>query len=296
MSGVRTIETVAEMHRVADGMRASGQRIGLVPTMGALHEGHLGLIRQAARASDQVVVSIFVNPVQFGPREDFATYPRDLGRDLEQVSAAGGSLVFTPAADEMYPEGYATYVSVDRLGEYLCGPRRPGHFRGVATVVTKLLAAVKPHVAVFGRKDAQQAGLIQRLVQDLHLDVEILLAPTVREPDGLAMSSRNARLSALQRREAAVLYHALQEAKALARAGKGATGELLATVSRRIEGVSSARLEYAEAVDAEDFQPVQDLSDATVLAVAARFGETRLIDNVVLRPCPPQDPGTTHTP
>ena len=289
MGGARAIETVAQMHRAADRMRASGQRIGLVPTMGALHEGHLGLIRQAVRASDQVVVSIFVNPIQFGPKEDFATYPRDFRRDLERVGSAGGNWVYAPSADEMYPDGYASYVSVDRLTEHLCGPRRPGHFRGVATVVTKLFGAVKPHLAIFGRKDAQQAGLIQRLVRDLHLDVEIRLAPTVREPDGLAMSSRNARLSEEERREAAVLFQALQEARSLAQAGEREAAILLETVRRRIAEKPSARLEYAEAVDDADFQLVRDLSGKTLLAVAARFGKTRLIDNIVLSPGPNGD-------
>ncbi len=284
MGGARAIKSVAEMHRAADEMRTSGQKIGLVPTMGALHEGHLGLVRQAARASDQVVVSIFVNPIQFGPNEDLDTYPRDLGRDLEQVASAGGQWVYAPSADEMYPDGYATYVSVDRLSEHLCGPRRPGHFRGVATVVTKLFAAAKPHIAIFGRKDAQQACIIQRLVRDLHLDVEIRLAPTVREPDGLAMSSRNSRLSEVERREATVLYQALQEARSLVQAGERGADILLEAVRFRVDGQSRARLEYVEAVDAVDLQPVQKVSGRTLLAVAARFGKTRLIDNIVLSP------------
>ena len=191
MGDLEVIQTVADMHRTADEMRASGLRIGLVPTMGYLHGGHLSLIRQARRASDRVVVSIFVNPMQFGPQEDYATYPSDFERDVKLIQGMGGDLVYAPSAKEMYPEGYATYVAVERLTQHLCGPTRPGHFRGVTTVVTKLFAAVKPHVAVLGQKDAQQARVIRQMVRDLDLDVEIRVAPTVREADGLARSSRN---------------------------------------------------------------------------------------------------------
>ena len=193
------IRTVADMHRAADAYRKADLRIALVPTMGYLHEGHLDLIRQAGCLADRVVVSIFVNPIQFGPREDLDRYPRDFERDRRLTGEAGGHAIYAPTPGEMYPEGYATYVAVERLTDHLCGAARPGHFRGVTTVVMKLFAAVKPHIAILGQKDGQQAGVIRRMTRDLNLDVEIVTAPTVREADGLAMSSRNRYLDDGQR-------------------------------------------------------------------------------------------------
>ncbi len=282
MGALRIIRTVGDMHRAADEMRGGGLRIGLVPTMGYLHEGHLSLIRQARRASDRVVVSIFVNPMQFGPKEDFSTYPRDFERDVKLIREAGGDLVYAPSAEEMYPEGYATSVAVERLTEHLCGALRPGHFQGVATVVTKLFATVKPHLAVFGQKDAQQAVVIRRMARDLNLDVEIRAAPTVREADGLARSSRNVYLSPEERREAPVLYEALQEAKALVVQGERRAPVVVEAMRRRIASRPHAQIGYVSAVDAEDLKPVEALSGAVLFAVAVRFGEARLIDNLQL--------------
>ncbi len=279
MGDLKVIQTVADMHRTADEMRDSGLRIGLLPTMGYLHGGHLSLIRQARRASDRVVVSIFVNPMQFGPQEDYATYPFDFERDVKLIQEMGGDLVYAPSAKEMYPEGYATYVAVERLTQHLCGSTRPGHFRGVTTVVTKLFAAVKPHVAVFGQKDAQQARVIRRMVRDLNLDVEIRVAPTVREADGLARSSRNVYLSPEERREAPVLYQALQEAKSLVAQGERRAAVVVEAMRQRIAARPHARIDYVSVVNAEDLRPVEALSGAVLFALAVRFGEARLIDN-----------------
>lgn len=279
MGDLKVIQTVSDMHRTADEMRASGLRIGLVPTMGYLHGGHLSLIRQARRASDRVVVSIFVNPMQFGPQEDYATYPSDFERDVKLIQGMGGDLVYAPSAKEMYPEGYATYVAVERLTQHLCGASRPGHFRGVTTVVTKLFAAVKPHVAVLGQKDAQQAVVVRQMVRDLDLDVEIRVAPTVREADGLARSSRNVYLSPGERREAPVLYQALQEARSLVAQGERRAAVVVEAMRQRIAARPHARIDYVCVVNAEDLRPVEALSGAVLFALAVRFGEARLIDN-----------------
>ena len=282
MGDLRVIRTVEEMHHAADQMRGAGLRVGLVPTMGYLHEGHLTLVRRAARVADRVVVSVFVNPIQFGPREDLGSYPRDFDRDLDLIGRAGGDLVYAPAAEEMYPEGYVTYVEVEGLTEHLCGASRSEHFRGVATVVTKLFTAVKPHVAIFGQKDAQQAGVIRRMVRDLNLDVEVLVSPTVRESDGLAMSSRNRYLRPEERSDATVLYHALQQARALVRNGVRRSPVVIDAVRRTIESRPRASIDYVAVVDAQDLQPTEEVSGEVLLAVAARFGKARLIDNIVL--------------
>lgn len=268
------------MHRTSDELRAAGLRVGLVPTMGALHGGHGSLIRRMRRVSDRVVVSIFVNPIQFGPGEDFAAYPRTFERDVALVREAGGDLIYAPEVAEMYPEGYATTVEVARLTEHLCGASRPGHFRGVATVVAKLFAAVKPHAAVFGQKDAQQVGVIRRMARDLNLDVEILVAPTVREADGLARSSRNSYLGPEERADATVLYQALQEARALVRQGERRAEPVLAAMREMVRARPTARVDYVAAVDPDDFQPVEALSGRVLFALAVRFGKARLIDNL----------------
>ncbi|MDA0747476.1 MAG: pantoate--beta-alanine ligase [bacterium] len=276
------IRTVREMHREADRLREAGLRIGLVPTMGYLHEGHLSLVRQARRAADRVVVSIFVNPIQFGPKEDFATYPRNFERDLDLVHGAGADLVYAPEAGEMYPEGYATYVDVERLTDHLCGATRPGHFKGVATVVTKLFTAVKPHVAIFGQKDAQQVGVIRRMTRDLNLDVEVHTSPTVREADGLAKSSRNVYLDSEERWHAPVLFQALQEARAQVQRGERRAGVVLAAMERLIQKKPGTEVDYVSVVDAEDLQPVPVLAGRVIFALAVRFQKARLIDNMVL--------------
>ncbi|MCE2432057.1 MAG: pantoate--beta-alanine ligase [Candidatus Latescibacteria bacterium] len=280
---VKIIKTVHDMHRAADHIRQAGLRIGLVPTMGYLHEGHLSLVRQALKVTDRVVVSIFVNPLQFGPTEDLAAYPKDIDRDLKLLDRHGVHLAYLPQKKEIYPRDFATSVSVAKLTERLCGASRPGHFEGVTTIVTKLFAAVKPHVAVFGQKDAQQTIVIQRLVRDLNLDVEIQMAPTVREADGLAMSSRNAYLNAEERREAPALYRALMVGTKMIARGERRTQTVIEAMRDVIAPQRCAEIDYIEAVDAKDLTPVAELKDSILLAVAVRFGNARLIDNALVR-------------
>lgn len=280
---VKIVKAVRAMHRVADRMRRAGHRIALVPTMGYLHEGHLSLVRRARREADRVVVSIFVNPLQFGPAEDFAAYPRDLARDLERLGQCGVHLAYLPEVTEIYPEDFATTVAVARLTQGLCGAHRPGHFDGVTTIVAKLFAAVKPHVAVFGQKDAQQTLVIQKMVRDLDLDVEIAIAPTVREADGLAMSSRNAYLTPDERMEAPSLYRALMIGKKMIARGERRACRVVAAMRDVIAPLCHAKIDYIEAVDAESLAPVEVLENSVLLAVAVRFGEARLIDNAPVR-------------
>lgn len=280
------IERIATMQAHAEAARRDGRRLALVPTMGALHAGHLALVEEARRRADHVTVSIFVNPTQFGPGEDFARYPRTLEADLAALEAAGGvDVVFCPTVEEMYPEGFATYVEVAGLDAHLCGPRRPGHFRGVATVVTKLLLACRPHVAVFGRKDAQQLVIVRRLVHDLGFGVEVVGVETVREPDGLALSSRNRYLDPEARRQAAVLARAVFAARDVARAGERDPAALVDAMLRAIGDAPMARLDYAEVVDAETLRPVERLEPGreVLAAVAVYFGDARLIDNQFIR-------------
>lgn len=250
--------------------------------MGFLHEGHLSLIRGGVALADVVVVSVFVNPTQFGPGEDFDRYPRDIDRDCRLVGEAGGHVVFAPSVDEMYPPGFATHVGVGGLTETLCGPSRPGHFEGVTTIVAKLLAAAKPHVAVFGQKDAQQAIVIQHMVRDLNLDVQIVVSPTVREKDGLALSSRNIHLSAQERADAVVLFQCLEQASALVGEGERDASRIIEQMSRLIQVKPSARIDYVAIVDAERLQPVDTLSGRVLIALAVFIGKTRLIDNAVV--------------
>lgn len=280
---IEIIRTVRDMHGAADHMRRQGLRIGMVPTMGYLHEGHLSLVQQALQATDRVVVSIFVNPIQFGPKEDLSAYPRDLDRDLNMIGELGAHIAYVPDVAEMYPEGYATYIDVAGLTDHLCGASRPGHFRGVATVVAKLFAAAKPHVAVFGQKDAQQVAVIRRMVRDLNLDVEILVSPTVREADGLAKSSRNVYLTPHERQEAPVLYRALQKGRALIEQGERRPEAVIAAMQAVIADAPHAQIDYVEIVHPERIQPVQTLFGEVLLALAVRFGKTRLIDNTIVR-------------
>ncbi len=277
------IRTVREMKERARALRASGAIIGLVPTMGYLHEGHLTLVRTARELADSVVVSIFVNPTQFGPSEDLATYPRDLERDVALLEDAGADIVFTPEAPDVYPRGFATVVHVQRLGEKLCGAFRPGHFDGVCTVVAKLFEIVRPDLSVFGQKDGQQAAIIERMVEDLGMDVRIVRGPTVREPDGLAMSSRNNYLSDEERAEAPVLHAALEHARSLYDAGETDAAKLLGEVRAMIEAKPHAEVQYVSAVDWKSLDDVAELRPGTMLVLAIFFGKTRLIDNLVLR-------------
>lgn len=262
--------------------RRAARRVGLVPTMGYLHEGHLRLIDRARRASDDVVVSVFVNPLQFGPAEDFGRYPRDLPRDRALASARGADCLFVPPAGAVYPQQPLVRVVPGSLGHHLCGPGRPGHFEGVLTVVAKLFHLVEPDVAVFGRKDAQQAVMIRRMVADLDFPLEILVAPIVREADGLALSSRNAYLTAEERRAAPALSRGLAAAHDAFHQGVTAAADAVAQVRRVVEQEPLLGLEYVEAVDPNTLAPVNRVAGDTLLALAARVGVTRLIDNIVL--------------
>ena len=276
------IAEVRELQRWAEQMRAEGRRIALVPTMGALHEGHLSLVRLAHARADRVVVSIFVNPTQFGPNEDLKHYPRDLASDLSRLRGHGVDVVFTPSVREMYPEGDATWVEVERIGEGMCGGHRPGHFRGVTTVVARLFNAARPHVAVFGDKDYQQLVLIRRMARDLLFDLEIVAGPTVREPDGLAMSSRNAYLTPEARQQARALNAALHEVRELVRSGELDSERLVAAARNRIEKEPLIEIDYIEIRDAESLEPVSRLDRRAVLGLAVRVAATRLIDNTIL--------------
>lgn len=281
---METITTVRAMQQWADARRTAGQRIGFVPTMGYLHAGHLSLVHEARRRSDGVVVSIFVNPLQFGANEDLTRYPSDIPRDTRLLAVAGTEVLFLPEANEMYPPAAQTTVVVDRLTRGLCGASRPTHFRGVTTVVAKLFNIVKPHVAVFGRKDYQQYVVIKRMVADLDFDIEVVGAPLVREPDGVAMSSRNAYLSPAERQAALCLSQALQQATTLVAAGVTDSAQVLDCVRARIGAEPLARIDYAELVDPDTLDAVATVNGPTVLALAAFVGTTRLLDNTVMNP------------
>lgn len=263
--------------------REQDRTIGLVPTMGALHEGHLSLVKEARRMCDIVVVSVFVNPTQFGPGEDFERYPRDLTNDTALLTDYNVDYIFAPTVEEMYPKGFATYVNIEGLSEQLEGTSRPGHFRGVATVVTILLNTVRPDFAFFGQKDAQQALIIRRLVKDLAFDNEIVILPTVREDSGLAISSRNQYLTAEEQASAGVIHQALMRAKTAYKEGERSGGRLEALVRSTIELEPRARVDYVTASDAETLERLEKLDDRPILiAVAIYLGKTRLIDNMIL--------------
>ncbi len=282
------LRTVDAMQDHADAARAEGQTLALVPTLGALHEAHLALVRRAIEAADHVTVSVFVNPTQFGPDEDYDEYPRDLGGDQEKLEALDVDALFAPSTEEMYPyvndpalPGPLAWVEVERLDEHLCGAYREGHFRGVTTVVTKLFHACKPDVAVFGKKDAQQYVILQRLVEDLLLDVEIVGVPTVRESDGLAVSSRNAYLSEREREQAPVLHEAVTAARDAIEGGEQDPEAVVGAMDEALAQAPDGEVEYAEVVDGNTLQPVEHLvpGQETLVAVAVYFGDTRLIDN-----------------
>lgn len=280
MEIVRRVQGMREFSRRA---RERGSRIGFVPTMGALHEGHLSLVRRARELADRTVVSIFVNPTQFGPAEDFERYPRDLTRDADLCAADGVDVLFAPQTEEIYPPGACTFVEVVGLSDRLEGGSRSGHFRGVATVVTKLLEAVRPHVAVFGQKDAQQALLIRRMARDLLLDLEVLVAPTVRDPDGVALSSRNVYLSAEERRAAAAIPRALRAAEEAVGRGERDAAAIVAAARAALDAEPLLRLDYLQLVDAWDMLPAETAAGDLLLVVAVHAGKTRLLDNVALR-------------
>lgn len=281
------VSTIDELHAALKEERAKGKRIGFVPTMGYLHEGHLTLMQEAKRRADIIVVSIFVNPTQFGPNEDLDKYPRDMEGDRNKAAGADVDYLFVPAVKEMYPDGYSTYVEVTGdMTQVLCGRNRPGHFRGVATVVTKLLNIVKPDIALFGNKDWQQLAVIKRMVRDLNMDVEIVGVPTVRENDGLAMSSRNTYLTLEERKAALILSRALKLAQEMVHNGKTGTREIIDTLKKTIEDERLIKIEYLEICDPENLSPVEKIEADTLIAVAAKVGKARLIDNALIVPGP----------
>ncbi|MBI4201770.1 MAG: pantoate--beta-alanine ligase [Chloroflexi bacterium] len=276
---MNVITTVAEMVAARDRLP---RLLGLVPTMGYLHEGHMTLVRQARADCRSVVASIFVNPTQFGPHEDFASYPRDMERDLAMLRNEGVDVVFAPTVEEMYPPGFSTYVNVERITEALEGARRPGHFRGVATIVTKLFTIVRPDKSYFGQKDGQQVAVIKRMTADLALGTEIVVAPTLREPDGLAMSSRNVYLTPAERAAAPMLYRALCRAREMYRGGVRDAKALRDEMMRMISAEPLARVEYISVADAETLQEATTVERPVMVSLAVRFGRATLIDNIII--------------
>jgi pantoate--beta-alanine ligase len=277
------IRKIAEMKAAVRNLRAAGRTIGFVPTMGFLHEGHLSLVRESRKSADATVVSIFVNPLQFGPREDFSQYPRDLDRDARMLEREGVDWLFQPSAEEMYPKGYETTIELPKLQDRLCGLSRPGHFKGVATVVLKLFNIVQPDVAFFGQKDAQQAIILQRMAEDLNLDVRVRVLPIVREADGLAMSSRNIYLRPDERRAALVLWKSLEEARRLFESGERRAGMIIGRMREIIGAEPLARVEYAEVVDHRNLESLDLIEREALIALAVDIGRTRLIDNIILQ-------------
>ncbi len=276
------LSETALVRKHLDAQRRESKTIALVPTMGALHEGHLSLVRLAAEKADHTVVSIFVNPTQFGPGEDFEKYPRRLEDDAALLETAGADTVFAPEISGMYADDFSTWVTVDGLTEGLCGASRPIHFRGVATVVTKLFNIIRPDIAVFGRKDAQQLAVIRRMVRDLDMGIEIIGAEIIREADGLAMSSRNSYLNADERTQAAVLYKSLCLAKKLVDDGETSAAAIINEVTSLIRTAPAAEIEYCEIVGTDNIKEKSMVADGTMMALAVRFGTTRLIDNIIL--------------
>ncbi len=280
---MRIIEFVSEMQQLADEWRRQGKRIGFVPTMGFLHEGHLALMGEAKRRADAVAVSVFVNPTQFGPNEDFECYPRDMERDIRLCTEVGVDVIFAPPVPEMYPDGYQTSVEVSKVTTPLCGRTRPGHFRGVTTVVAKLFHCVKPHIAIFGQKDYQQWVAVRRMVRDLNMDIEIVSYPTVRESDGLALSSRNTYLSPAEREIALRLSRSLRAAQELVDRGEIYGEAVLMKVREVLESGGGLRIDYVQLCHPDTLDDVLTVDGCAVLLMAAFIGKTRLIDNCVLR-------------
>jgi pantoate--beta-alanine ligase len=280
---MKILHTVDEMRELVSSARREGRRIGLVPTMGFFHEGHLSLMRQAREDNDLVVVSVFINPTQFGPGEDFRTYPRDMERDARLAESAGVDVIFNPAPEDMYPEGYSTYVDVEGLSKGLCGASRPGHFRGVATVCLKLMNIAGPDRAYFGMKDYQQLRVIQRMVADLNVPVQIVPMPIFREPDGLAMSSRNTYLNPVERESSLILKKALEYAQKLIDEGVTSADELRVRVVEFVSTEPLAQIDYVEVVDPDTLACMKTLDRDAVLALAVKIGNTRLIDNTLLK-------------
>lgn len=279
---MKTIENISGMTTFVKMMKKDGRSIGLVPTMGCLHEGHMSLVRAAKKHTDVVVMSIFVNPIQFGPKEDFEKYPRDQKRDEELARDVGVDVIFYPSLKDMYPEGYATYVAVEALTKNLCGKSRPGHFRGVATVVTKLFNIVKPDAAYFGQKDMQQALMIKKMAADLNMDLEVKIMPIVRGKDGLAMSSRNMYLSETETKDAAILRQSLKQAENLINGQERDAKKIIKTIEDMIKSKPTAKIDYVAVVDAKELRDIKTISGEVMIALAVFFGSTRLIDNITI--------------
>jgi pantoate--beta-alanine ligase len=281
---MKIIKSISEMKNFSHTLRKAGKKIGFVPTMGALHEGHLSLLRTIQKQCDISVLSIFVNPTQFGPHEDFNKYPRPFDEDCQKAKDNWCDIIFAPASEEMYPQDYCTYVEVQKVSENLCGKYRVGHFRGVATVVLKLINIVMPHFVIFGQKDAQQCIVIKRMIEDLNVNVNMLIGETVREPDGLAMSSRNSYLTQEERNEAPNIYKGLQKAELLYQNGERDSNKIISAVNEIYKKSETFNVEYIDVVDTKLVQPISIIKDKALLAVAVRTKQTntRLIDNVIL--------------
>ena len=272
--------TIESIRKICREKRLNGAKIGLVPTMGALHEGHLSLVRIAKEKADFVVVSIFVNPIQFSPSEDFEKYPRNLERDSTLLEEAGADAVFAPNVKIIYPENFSTFVEVKGISEHLCGEFRPGHFKGVTTVVCKLFNIICPDFAVFGEKDAQQLAVIKKMIYDLNMDIKIISAPIIREKDGLAMSSRNVYLNPDERYEAATIYRSLREGKNIANSGETSRVKIVEIIRSILQSSPLIKVEYIEIVDSQSMKPVDLVKEGALIMIAVRIGKTRLIDNI----------------
>lgn len=279
---IKIVRKIREMQKLADNWRKKNRIIAFVPTMGYLHEGHLSLMKKGRKLGDILVISIFVNPTQFNQKEDFEKYPRDEERDIKLAGEAGVDVVFIPSVDEMYPKGFLSFVEVEKITENLCGAFRPGHFRGVTTVVTKLFNIVKPHIAIFGEKDYQQLKVIEKMVKDLNFDIKIIRGKTYREKDGLAMSSRNARLTPEERKQASLIYNALKSARDLFLNGEKSSEKLIKEARKVLEENPLFRIEYLKVVDAETLQDIESVNKKAIIAIACWLGNVRLIDNIIL--------------
>lgn len=279
---MKVVKNIADLKTIIRAQKRKEKTIGFVPTMGYLHKGHLSLVEASVHHNHFTVMSIFVNPTQFGPNEDFDIYPRDMEGDIKKAEFSGVDIVFIPSKEEMYPDGYITYVNVEKITNSLCGKFRPDHFKGVTTVVNKLFNIVEPDKAYFGQKDAQQALVIKKMVQDLNLDIKVVICPIIREKDGLAMSSRNAYLSEQERKSAVILYKSLLEVKKMIKKGEKNKEKIVEYITNEIESKTDAKIDYVEAVDANTLEDKNILKGKILIAIAAIFGKTRLIDNIIL--------------
>lgn len=279
---MQVVKNISEVRSIVKAWHREGLTVGLVPTMGYLHEGHQSLIAKSVEQNDRTVVSVFVNPIQFGPTEDLDAYPRDLERDIQKVTEAGGDLIFNPEPSEMYPSHFTSFVDTTETTELLCGARRPIHFRGVCTVVSKLFNIVNPERAYFGQKDAQQLATIRRFVRDLDFDIEIVACPIVREADGLAKSSRNTYLSPAERQAALILSRSLELGRAAVEAGELQSARIIDVITRSLQSEPLARVDYVEVVDFDNIQRVDQIGHETLIAIAVYIGKTRLIDNIII--------------